>query len=59
MSDDENYALNFLIKEALLGQDIDFRLSLIRDPRDGGFAEINKRSDLLIRDNVSANFVKD
>ena len=58
VSDDENYALNFLTKEALLGQDIGFRLSLIRDLRDEGFAEINKSSDLLVCDNVSANFVE-
>ena len=59
VSDDENYALNFLTKEALVGQDIDFRLSLTRDLRDRGFAEINERSNLLVPNNVSANFVED
>ena len=59
VSDDQNYALNFLIKEALLGQDIDFRLSLIRGVLcNGGFREIKRRFDLLVGDNLSANFVE-
>ena len=59
MSDDQNYALSFLTKEALLGQDIDFRLSLIRSVlRDGGFREIKRRFDLLVHDNLSVNFVE-
>ena len=36
MSDGQNYALNFLTKEALWGHDIDFRLSLIRGLLRGG-----------------------
>ena len=59
VSDGYNYALNFLTKEALLGQDIDFRLSLIRGVLgDGGFREIKRRFHLLVHDNLSANFVE-
>ena len=59
MSDGRNYALNFLTKEALLGRDIDFRLSLIRGVlHDGGFREIKRRFDLVVRDSLSANFVE-
>ena len=59
MSDGQNYAHSFLTKEALLGQDIDFRLSLIRGVlRDGGFRESKRRFDLLVRDNLSTNFVE-
>ena len=59
MLDAQNYALNFLTTEALLGQYIDFRLSLIRGVlRDGGFREIKRGFDLLVRDNLSANFVE-
>ena len=59
MSDGQNYALNFLTKEALLGQDIDFRRSLIRGVlRDGDFREIKRRFDLLVCDILSANFVE-
>ena len=59
MSDGQNYAHSFLTKETLLGQDIDFRLSLIQDVlRDGGFREIKRRFDLLIRDNPSSKFVE-
>ena len=59
VSDGENYEHSFLTKEALLGQDIDFRLSLIRAVlRDGGFREIRRRFDLLVCDNPSSNFVE-
>ena len=59
VSDGQNYALSSLTKEALLDQDIDFRLSLIRDLLcDGNFLKITRRFDLLVRDNLSANFVE-
>ena len=59
LSDDQNYVLRFLTKEALLGQDIDFPQSLTGGLlRDVVFQQINRRLDLLIRDNLSANFVE-
>ena len=49
MSDDGNYELDFLSKEALLSRDIDFQQSLVRDlVGDGSFRETNGRSVLAI-----------